>query len=291
MVNDKEGFNFLIILLAAKDMNVKVSVLIPVYNTERHIGESIESIICQSYQNFELIICDDCSTDKSFEIASQYALRDARIKVFRNEKNLGIASNRNRLVALAQGEYIVWQDADDVSLPNRIESQLDFLERNPDVAIVGGYLQFFGDGRESSVRKYASDDRSLRNSIFRYAPVAQPAAMIRKRCILEVGEYNPKYPYSEDLDMSFRLGSRFRFANLPAVLIKYRQHGESATFAKLRRMEINTLQVRLRYASGWGYRATAGDWIYNLLQAFSVYTVPPKFKIWLFCKLRNSDEM
>lgn len=272
-------------------MSVKVSVLTPVYNTEKYIGAAIESILAQSFQDFEMIICDDCSKDGTWKILESYAAKDCRIRLVKNEKNLGIAGNRNKLITLAQGEYIVWQDADDISMPLRIEHQLRYLESHPEVGIIGGYLQFFEDDRDLSLRVYATDDKDLRRTIFRYSPVAQPAAMIRLSCVREAGEYNLKFPPAEDLDMSFRIGSKHRFANLPEVVIRYREHSNSATFKHLKKMEKSTMEIRKIYSRGWGYRMTLGDRIYNLLQLISMYTMPARFKIWLFSCFRNRKEV
>lgn len=266
----------------------EVTVLTPAYNAEKYIAQAIESILEQTFKDFEFIIIDDCSNDNTWEIIQGYAAKDERIIAMRNEKNLGIAGNRNRGVSLSRGNYIVWQDADDISFPRRLEHQYKFLEENKDVGIVGGYLQFFDDNGSLSIRKYAAYDEALRKKIFRYSPVAQPAAMIRKRSLDEAGKYDLRYPPAEDLDMSFRIGRRYKFANLQEVIVRYRQNNSSATFTQLKTIELNTLSIRKKYSVGAGYVMSAADKLYNLLQFSSVFLIPPRLKISLFNLLRNS---
>lgn len=268
----------------------KVSVLMPAYNAEKYIAESIESILNQTFQDFELIIIDDCSSDNTWNIMQEYAKKDDRINIFKNEKNLGIGGNRNRLINLARGKYIVWQDNDDISLPERVEKQYTYMEENIGVGILGGYLQLFNEKENLSVRKYATDDGSLRKTIFRYSPVAQPATMIRRSCFDEVGGYDFANPLIEDIDMSFRIGSKYKFANLPEIIIKYRQNENSVTFTRLKTMELNTLKIRKKYVKNFGYEATIFDKIYNLMQYISIFIIPPRMKIRLFNLIRNSKE-
>lgn len=267
--------------------DLKISVITPAYNVERYIKEAIDSILSQTLPDFEFIILDDCSTDNTWEIIKQFAGKDNRIIAVRNEVRLGIAGNRNKGVSLAKGKYIVWQDADDISIISRLEKQYQFMEKNSDVGICGGYLQFFSDKGESGVRKYATDDKTLRKSIFRYSPVAQPAAIIRKKCFDDFGEYDLRYPPAEDLDMSFRIGTKYKFANLPQIVIKYRENYTSATFTRLRIIEVNTLEIRKKYARMPNYNITFFDKIYNIVQYISMLIIPARIKIWLFDLIRN----
>lgn len=271
------------------NINPKVSVITPAYNAEKYISESVDSILNQTFNDFEIIVIDDCSTDKTWDIIQEYAVRDNRIVAVKNDENLGIAGNRNKGLGLARGKYIAWQDADDISLPTRIQKQFDFLESHPEVGIVGGFLQFFSDdGRSSGIRKYCENDADLRKKIFRYSPVAQPASMIRKQCLDEAGKYNLKYPPAEDIDMSFRIGMKYKFANLQEIVLKYREHPNSATFTRLKKIELSTMEIRKKYSRGFNYRPTLLDVIYNMLQFVSIFIVPPRVKIWLFDKIRNN---
>lgn len=271
-------------------MTPLVSVLMPAYNAEKYIAEAIESILSQTFTDFELIISDDASTDATWNIIQKYKEKDKRIIINKNKENLYIAENRNLLVKLAKGKYIAWQDADDISLPNRIKNQYELMEKDSSLGIVGGYLQFFDDYGVKSIRKYKTDDSSLRSNIFKYSPVAQPTAMIRKECFDKVGLYNPEYPPAEDIDMSFRIGALYKFANLPEITLKYREHHSSATFKKLKKIELSTLKIRWENNNKNGYKMNLVDKIYNVFEHVSIYIVPPKLKIALFNLFRNTNQ-
>jgi glycosyltransferase involved in cell wall biosynthesis len=266
-----------------------VTVVIPAYNAEDYLPDAIESILKQSFQDLEIIIIDDHSKDKSWSVIQEFAKRDSRIRACRNSSNLGIAGNRNRGVSLASGKYLVWQDADDISLPTRIEKQFEFMESHPDVGIVGGYIELFRGCKTIGVRKYPSDDTSLRRCIFRYSPIAQPAAMIRLEALRKAGEYNLNYPPAEDIDMTFRIGEHHKLANINEIVIRYRESNASATFTRLRKMELSTLEIRRKHFNSVSYSATMGDRIYNLVHFVSVWLVPPRLKIRLFNLWRNSS--
>jgi glycosyltransferase involved in cell wall biosynthesis len=267
----------------------KVSVLMPAYNAEKYIKEAIESILDQTFKDFEFIIIDDCSQDKTWEIIREYKERDNRIIIDKNQKNLGLAGIRNKLKKMAKGEYIAWQDADDISIETRLEKQYAFLESHPEVGIIGAYLEFFeNDYSAKSIRKYYRGDQKLRKNIFLFSPVAQPVAMIRKEILDRAGDYNLKYPPAEDLDMSFRIGKMSQFANIPEVLLRYREHPNSNTFTRLKKSERSTLEIRKKYANSAEYRITLFDKVFNFLQRMTMYITPPKIRIWMFDLIRNS---
>ena len=265
-----------------------ICVATPVFNTEKYIADAIESILSQTYQDFEFIIIDDCSTDNTYNIVQHYANKDHRISLLKNDVNLGIAGNRNKILSLVKSKYLAWQDADDISLPKRLQHQYEFLECHPNVGILGGYLQIFDQNGDLGLRKYPADDAYLRKIIFRYSPVAQPGAMVRVSALKEMGNYDLDYPPAEDLDMSFRLGARYKFANLQETVIRYRENNSSATYTKLKTMEINTIKIRKKYAKGFGYHMSIFDKIYNFLHYLSIHIIPAKLKIELFALLRNS---
>lgn len=264
-----------------------VSVIMPAYNAEKYISEAIESILNQTFKNYEFIILDDASTDDTWEIIKKYADKDKRIIPIKNKKNLYIAKSRNKGISLAKGKYIVWQDADDVSLSSRIKKLVEFMEANPDVGICGSHFQSFTDGKDIDVRKYATNDKTLRKNIFKYSPVAQPAAIVRKKCFDEMGLFDLKYPPAEDIDLSFRIGVKYKFANLPEALLRYREHPNSATHLKFRQQIKSTLEVRWKYAEGFGYTMRLSDKIAYVVTWFAQF-LPLGITIGLFKLLRST---
>ena len=260
----------------------------PVFNAQEYVGQAIESILNQTFKDFDLIIADDASTDNSWQIINKYKKKDSRIRIFKNKENKYIAENRNILLSHVKCKYIAWQDADDISMPDRLLHEYEYLEDHPEVGIVGGYLQFFNDKGNLGIRKYAPDDSSLRKQIFMFSPVAQPAAMIRRELFSKIGKYNLKYPPAEDIDMSFRIGTMYKFANLQEVVLKYRESDNSATYKNLRTIESNTIKIRMSYLSNSKYPHTFLDILYNLAQLVLLFTVPASYKIRLFNFVRNS---
>ncbi len=260
----------------------------PAYNAEQYISEAIESILNQTFQDFEFIIIDDCSSDRTWDIIQEYARKDNRIIINRNQINLGIAGNRNKLKKMAKGEYIIWQDADDISVHTRLERQVGYMDNNLEVGICGGFLQFFNDRGNLHIRRYKEHDQDLRKNIFRFSPVAQPGAIIRKNILDEIGDYDLDYPPAEDLDMSFRIGRKYKFANLQEIVIRYRENNNSATFTKLKTIELKTISIRLKYNDGKFYCMSMGDYVYSIIQYISVFIMSARFKIFLFNILRNS---
>ncbi len=265
-----------------------VSVIIPAYNAQEYLKDAIDSILKQTYKNIEIIIIDDRSRDKTADIIRRYSKSHNNILAFYNKENMGVGWVRNFAISKANGKYIAWQDADDISLSDRIESQVNYMETTPEVGVVGGFIEIFGEGISSSVRKYAKDDKSLRNKIFQYNPVANPASMYRKTVFETVGKFNPELRVSEDLEMLFRAGEKYQFANIQQLAIRYRQNSNSLTRSKLKEMELVSIRLRLKYSKSPAYHPTVFDYIYNIAQFISIYLIPANLKVSLFNLIRNS---
>lgn len=270
--------------------NPLVSVVMPAYNAEKYIAEAIESILNQTYKNFEFIIVNDGSTDNTLNIIKKYAKKDKRIKVISNETNMGIAKTRNNYLKIVKGKYIATQDADDISLPIRISEQVKYLESHPKVGVVGAFIEIFEDSTEKviGIRKYNEKDEDLRRTVFFYSPIAQPTSMIRKEAFDILGHYDAEYPPAEDLDLWFRIGSKYQFANIQKILLKYRYNPNSATGSKTKLMEQLTLKIREKNYNNPAYKLTLFARVFNLLHKISLYIIPSKFKLWLFNRIRDN---
>lgn len=264
-----------------------ISVLMPAWNAQATIGEAIDSILSQTYPQFELIVLDDGSTDATWQIMLSWRKKDGRVRVLRNRQNQGIGVCRNQLVKLAKGEYLAWQDADDVSYPQRLELQRLLLDSQPKVGMVGGALDFVDARGLQSRRCYSPSDAQLRARIFRYSPVAQPVAMIRSECFKKVGWYEPAFAPAEDIDMAFRIGALYQFANVDQPLLRYRVSQLGATFQHLWHIQWSTGKIRLHNLRNTAYRFTLVDLLFNLAQYALVVWLPPSWQLTLFNLLRN----
>ena len=206
-----------------------ISVLMTAYNTEAYITESIQSILNQSLMCFELIILDDGSTDSTFDIIEEFS--DPRIKLFQNEKNCGLTYSRNKCLELAQGTYIAWLDADDLATPDRLEKQFNFMEANPEFAMIGGWVQPIdkSGNAKGKVWKYYAKPEEIPAELFFHNYFAQSAVMIRKSMLPEI-RYLPDYPPVEDYELWIRIAENGKCWNLQEVVLKYRVYDQSITF-------------------------------------------------------------
>ena len=222
----------------------------PNYNCEKYIGEAIESILNQSYKNFEFIIIDDCSTDNSWDIIKKYSKKYKRLKIFRNEKNLKITKTRNKLFDLMnkKSKYFAIMDSDDISHKDRLKIQVDFLEReeNKEVGVVGSNIFFIDENsKQIGFRKYK--EKITKKDILIKSPVAQPSCMGRCEILKKVGRYDEKYKVAEDYDLWFRVFEKFKIENLEKNLLKYRISKNQSKNRELKTTIINSIFIKLKY--------------------------------------------
>ena len=213
----------------------KVSVLIPTYNTrEEHLRACIESILGQTFSDFELLLLDDASPDPSVRrVIESYS--DSRIRFEQNPRNLGISASRNRLIDLSQGEYLAVMDHDDMSRPERLARQVEFLDSHHEVGVVGSWLEKYPKGE---IRRYPADNIDIENILMFSVGMFHPSCMIRKSVLEENGlRYEEEFSPSEDYALFARLIGKTRFANIQEALFLYRSHESNTT--KLRQAEMH----------------------------------------------------
>lgn len=263
----------------------------PAYNAERYIEEAIESILKQTFRDFEFIIIDDCSSDRTWEIIQSFAQKDARIVALRNEKNMRISLTLNKGIEMARGTYIARMDADDWSYPYRLEKQVVFMDAHPEVGVSGGSMEVCdANMRRIGERRYNLTDSDIRRKLFRYSPFSHPLAVFRTSILRENAfVYGPSLAIAEDYDLYFRIGTVSSFGNLPDILIKYRMIGSGISMSKARIQERLTLYIRLKAIVEYGYTARASDVIYGVLQFLSMFIIPPMLKVKIFNYFRNSQ--
>ena len=216
------------------------SVVMSVYNGEEYLKEAIDSILQQSYANFEFIIIDDASTDNSLEIIQSY--NDSRIIIIQNNENLFLACSLNKGIKSAKGKYLVRMDADDISMPERIMKQVSFMERNPQVGISGTCSEIIGYGMGHGV--YSQDDQTIKFKLLHECHLLHPTLIIRKELIFDNDLfYNEEFRKNQDYELFLRAIDITQYANLPDFLIKYRQTKENVKRESFNQLE-NIVEIQ-----------------------------------------------
>ncbi|MBU5636449.1 glycosyltransferase [Geomonas sp. Red69] len=277
----------------------KVTVLMPVYNGELFLREAIDSILAQSFAEFELLVIDDGSSDASAAIAASYA--DSRLRLIQNGANLGLIETLNRGIELARGEYILRMDCDDVSLPERLRKQVDFMDRFPEVGVCGVWYLEFGP-KLRRITRCAADHESIRCGTLFNPVVGHPSVILRRKLLLEHGlRYDPAYRHAEDYQLWSQALQHCRFANIPEVLLHYRVHPGQVTAQHARQQMESAGRVRLRLIRELGIEPDAEE--FEIHQVLSALTRPLHFPFqelpaarqleridrWL-CKLKEAND-
>tara|TARA_B100000029_G_scaffold301281_1_gene294177 strand:- start:33804 stop:34880 length:1077 start_codon:yes stop_codon:yes gene_type:complete len=224
--------------------NPVITVLMSVYNGERYIQESIESILTQTYENFEFIIIDDGSKDKTKELIRSYD--DKRIKFFVNKKNIGLTKSLNIGLKFSKGKYIARMDADDISLPDRLEKQVNYMNINKDIDICGSWAKTIGENF-GEIRKYPVNHDEIKCNLLFNNIMCHSSVMMREK-IFSDGKvkYDPSILYAQDFEFFARLINTYIFANIPEVLIHYRIHENQIAEKKKKEQSLiaNTIITR-----------------------------------------------
>jgi len=206
----------------------KVTVFIPVYNREQYIGDAIQSILAQSFSDFEILLIDDGSTDHSVEIMRSYS--DTRVQIVCNERNLGIPRTRNKGLELARGEYIAMLDSDDRAYPERLEKQVGFLDSHPDYVQVGSWCQMMdAQGRPlKKIKRQPVSPEDVDVELLFRCSLSNRSIMGRTGILREYG-YRNDYPRCQDYDLHVKLAKNYKLGNIPECLVYGRIHPQQIT--------------------------------------------------------------
>jgi len=203
--------------------NPKVTVLMSVYNGERYLKEAVDSILRQTFEDFEFLIINDGCSYKATEIINSY--NDSRMRIINNQKNIGLSKSLNKGLAIARGNYIARMDADDISLPGRLAKQVNFLETHQDVDVLGSAVQIIGDDEKPSIIcQFPTVHGYIKWCLYFYNPIPHPTVMMRRQALERAGGYSSSMIYAQDYDLWRRMSGVARFANLPDVLLYLRKH-------------------------------------------------------------------
>ena len=218
-----------------------VSIIMTVFNGEKYVAEAIDSILEQTYTEFELLIVDDGSQDNSAEIIRSYEKRDSRIRFFQLERNVGLALARNHCIASATGEYITFMDCDDVSLPERLQKQVDFMQSNPNIGGLGTCARTVSEDLKTTIADFnvPQQHAHIALNMFVGASFVGATVMLRQQFLTTVDGFEPGRRSGVDTELFCRLlcETQIKFANLPENLLFYRRHEQTISFDQNKRRE------------------------------------------------------
>lgn len=226
----------------------KVTVLMSVYNGEKYLREAIESILNQTYTDFEFLLINDSSTDKSMEILQSY--NDPRIRIITNEKNLGLTKSLNKGLELARGEYVARMDADDISLPERLERQVNYLNENSKTGVLGTNVQYIDEfGKLHEIQRWPEKDALIKWNLCFFNPIAHPTVMMRLDLIKKIAGYDENIVYAQDYDLWVRLISESAFGNLQHILLYLRKSDDNVSHKHYLEQKSYSYQISRRAIS------------------------------------------
>ena|SRR3989344_2621648 len=257
-----------------KPKNPKVTVLMPVYNAEKYLREAIESILSQTFKNFEFLIINDGSTDKSKDVILSY--NDPRIIYSENSKNLGIAKTLNKGMNLARGNYIARMDGDDISHPDRLQEQIEFMDDNRHVGVCGTWLQTINNNKEE-IWKSPIAHEEIRSLMLFHDAIYHPTVVIRRDIIKKHNlRYSESIRYAEDYEFWTRTTKYTRLSNLQEVLLYHRVYHNKHIDAYLKIQEKSADRVRLSQLYKLGIRPDQHE--FSIHMAISCWRFKPEKK-------------
>lgn len=246
----------------------KVSVVLSVGNQEKYLKDAVQSILNQTFKNFEFIIINDSS--KNLEIP-----KDPRIKIITNVRHLGLTKSLNIGLKIAKGEYIARMDADDISKPQRLASQLKFMQHHQTIAIIGSWVDLIDEkGNFLRTKKFPTSYKNIKNNLIKANQFCHPALLTRKNILDKVGFYDEKYHYSQDYELVLRIASKYPVANIPESLLLYRVNTKGAiSYESVKEQAKFALQARIKALRDYGY--PKWQFIYLIKPLISFLTPKP----------------
>ncbi len=237
-----------------------------VYNAEKYLQDAIESILNQTFTDFEFLIINDCSTDNSKNIIFSY--KDSRIQYIENEQNIGLTKSLNKGIDIAKGKYIARMDADDISLPERLEKQILFLETNKDHALVGGEAIFIDEYDNQIKTWHCGGDYQLLYSNLFFGNVTPHSSVLIRTKIIKDYKYNENFKFAQDYELWQRIASKYKIANLYDPVILYRNFNQNISSINKEKQylfaqKVNQIQLNLL---GINYSETELMFHYNLIR-------------------------
>ncbi len=266
-----------------------ISVIMPIFNVEQFVKQAIVSILSQTEKNFELIIIDDASVDKSFEIVKKLQQTDARMSVTHNERHLGVAATANKAIGLASGQFLARMDGDDISLPERLRKQRMFLQNNPHIIAVGGQFLIIDEkGTIQGQRFFPTDHAGIYHQTFTFTALSQPGLMINRKLLPpNFLFYNESFESAEETELVFRLFQHGMVANITDTILQYRIHKNNTSLKSAKKTFFITLRSRIEAVIFGTYVPTLRAVCINVLQFFAILFLPNTIILMLYAHMRN----
>lgn len=269
-----------------------LSVIMPAYNSKDYIEEAVNSVLNQTFQDFELIIIDDASTDSTVKIIKKFQKKNPdKIKLIQVKNNLNCGGDKcaNEGLKVATGKYIARMDADDVAELSRFEKQINFLKDNPKIFLVGSNADVIDrNGNVIGEKNEPLTSDEIYKAYFGFHPLIHPTCMFKRK--LKDGtpfKYEIKYSANNDYYTFFKLVCKgYKFVNMDEKLLKYRIHNSNATFVNMKKKFVNSLKVRLSMVANYGYIPTPRDIFMLVAQSMVVLLLPERMllKIYFLAK-------
>lgn len=252
----------------------RVSVLIPTYNRAEYLRLAVRSVLTQSFQDFELLILDDASTDHSPQVIEELR-RDPRVITVKHPINVGINANRNSGLARARGQYIAMLDSDDLWIDeSKLARQVEVLDRDPDCGLVGTFARILDpDGNEIGELTPEPDPRKIRRRLLLRNQFVHSSVLVRKRTLDRAGWYDTSIPIWEDYELWLRIGMKAGFRNLPLFLTGYRRHAGNISNTAQAKSILSYWRIYHRYRKSYPFAALF--WLKVVLLTFRYHLQHP----------------
>lgn len=267
-----------------------VSVVMPVRNAGNFLLEAIKSILNQTYKNLELIIVNDASTDETSRILSSF--KDKRIMIFKNKTRFGVTKSANLAISKAKGKYIARMDGDDIADLERIEKQVNFLNKNKNVVAVGGQCELINsDGIKIGEKRFPFENDEIRKMIFSSVPLQQPTLMVNTKLLPKnFVWYDENYSSAEELELLFKLFKFGEVRNLNDYLLRYRIHGGNTSLKDPKKTFFLTLKTRFLAIRKYGYRPTFKGVMTTFAQVILISLIPDSWIYPIYSLIRGTNK-
>lgn len=266
-----------------------VSVFIPVYNASDFLHRCLDSVLQQTFQDFEIIAVDDCSLDNSLDILLDYSRKDSRIHVFQNSENCGVSITCNNAIKQTRGEFLARLDSDDAFMPDKLASQYQFFKEKPEYVMIGG-ATLLVDTVTGNERVYYSPESNedIVKKLFAYNPFQQSAVMINRSLIPGDFEFFfGELPVAEDLDLVFRIKKLGKLYNSKSVLAVIYERPGSLSHSDVARSYKYILKVRNKAINEYGYKPGMKVKLFMFCQKLAVAVIPSRFLFSIYYFIRK----